>query len=322
MRFDFSAGAFVYRMRGSSPEFLVLFKSNGESDLPKGHIEKGESSEVAARREIREETGLEPEFLPFFSVKTEYFFREKGETVHKEVRNFIGKVSMSQRVRISYEHKGYGWLGYDDAARALGYKDLLRIFPSVFKYINRYERMSALNREYARLPEKNRGWGLSRRHVRGEGRLDAEIMILGQAPGRNEDKLLRPFVGRSGKLLERILKDVKIKRQGVYITSVVQFFPPENRMPSRKEIEVCEPFLFRQIGIIKPEYVVLLGNLATGSILGMGEVEKNHGKIITRNGVTYMITFHPAAALRSTGTLRLMEKDFEKLRKLLSHKKS
>ncbi len=322
MRFEYSAGAFIYRIKGDKAEFLILTKSNGEHDLAKGHIEKGESAEAAAKREIKEETNLEPQLLPFFTTKTEYFFRSRGETIHKWVKYFIGKVAPSQRVRISYEHKGYQWLGYGESLKALGHKDLAEIFPSVLEYIRRYERMEELNREYGRLPEKAKKWELSRRHVRGEGRLDAKIMILGQAPGRNEDVQLRPFIGRSGRLLERILKGAKIRRADAYITSVVQFFPPANRMPSRQEIEMCEPFLFRQIEIIRPEYVVLLGNLATGSILDMDEVEKNHGRIIRKGGVTYMITFHPAAALRSTGTLKLMEKDFEKLSGLLSQKKS
>lgn len=317
MRFQHSAGAFVYKLVGKRVLFLLLIRPNGGYDLPKGHIEEGESDYEAARREIREETGLRPDFLPHFSMVTEYSFKERGHTAHKTVRFFIAKADPKQKVRISHEHASYKWLGYQEAASSLEYRDLLRILSAVSDYISRWERMDTLNTEYARLPKKAGAWSLSRRHVAGEGLLNAKVMLLGQAPGRNEDMMRRPFIGRSGKLLDNILGKSGIRREEAYITSVVQFFPEGNRMPTREEIKACKPFLLEQVEIIKPKFIVLLGNLASGSMLDISEVKTNHGRIIERNGATYMITFHPAAALRSTTTLKLMEKDFEKLGKLL-----
>ena len=317
MKFEYSAGAFVYKISEGKVLMLVLKRGAGRRgtigapDMPKGHIERGESAEEAAKREIMEETGLTPFFLPSFREKTTYFFRDGGDMVRKELVLFIADAG-TQKVRISHEHIGYQWLDYDTAKKVLVYKDIQKILPRVVEYIGRWEKMKILNEEYARLP--SRRWGLSKRLVCGEGRLDAKIMILGQAPGRNEDFTGRPFIGRSGKLLDTIMKRSGIARNDAYITSVVQFFPPDNRMPSRMEMAACKPFLFRQIAIVKPKVVVLLGDVASMSVLGIGEVKKNHGRIIKKSGVTYMITFHPAAALRSTGTLRIMERDFDKLR--------
>ncbi len=325
MKFEYSAGAFVYKIESGRILFLILRRASGRRgkrgapDLPKGHIERGEGSEEAAKREIKEETGLTPFFLPNFKEKTAYFFREGGETIHKDLTLYIADAG-PQKVKISHEHSGYEWLDYDEAWKVLDFKDMRALLPIVKEYIDRWGRMTRLNAEYARLPQKRKGWSLSKRLVPGEGRLDAKLMILGQAPGRNEDMQLRPFVGRSGKLLGSMLKENRISREQAYITSVVQFFPPDNRMPSGQEIDICRPFLFRQIEIIRPKFVVLLGNLASISMLGIGEVEKNHGRIIKKHEVTYAITFHPAAALRSTGTLALLRKDFQKLGRLLAEK--
>ncbi len=312
--FEYSAGAFIYRIEGKRMLFLVLRKQNGEYDLPKGHIEKGERSEDAARREISEETGLDVDFIPFFHRDTKYFFYDGKKRIAKGVRYFLAKTN-AKNVKISYEHAGYEWLGYDDAVKKLGFKDLVELMPKVRDYINRYEVMQKINAEYGSLPGKIHGWDLSRRFVPGEGRLDADIMIVGQAPGANEDRLKRPFVGRSGRLLDSVLRRARIRREDAYILSVVQFFPPKNRMPSTKELRACRIFFDRQLELISPQYVVLLGNVASESVLGMGQVEKNHGNIISKGGIKYLITFHPAAALRFKDKIPQMDSDFEKLAK-------
>ncbi len=322
MRFEYSSGAFVYRRSGKAILFLILERRKGRRgkegtpDLPKGHIEKGESAIEAARREIVEETGIEPRFMPSFMRKTRYFFRDGGETVRKELTLFIAEAG-AQKVRLSPEHSGYQWLDYGAAMRRIPFKDIRALLPSVSEYIRRWEEMRALNDEYRSLPGKRAGWALSARHVPGEGRLDARIMLVGQAPGRNEDVELRPFVGRSGRLLDRVLKGAGIRRDDAYITSVVQFFPPDNRLPTRDETDACKGFLFRQIRIVKPRLVIVLGNLAGESLLGIGRIETNHGRIVRKDGIAYMMTFHPAAALRSTTTLRLMERDLKGAKKAL-----
>lgn len=309
--FEFSAGAFVYRKENQRIYFLLLQKDNGEYDLPKGHIEKGESAEIAARREIAEETGLRVDLMPYFHETTKYFFRRGRERISKQVKFFIADAK-TKSVKISYEHKGYEWAEYETALEKLKFKDLVSLLPKVLSYIKRYDEMRMINEEYSELV-KTPGWDLSSRLVPGEGRLDAQIMLVGQAPGDTEDRTLRPFVGRSGKLLDKMLRSAGLRRERCYITSVVQFFPPKNRLPNPKEVEMCLPFLRMQIDLIKPKFIVLLGSLASRSLLGMGEPELNHGKLVEKQGILYLITFHPAAALRFGEKIPLIENDLKGL---------
>ena len=187
------------------------------------------------------------------------------------------------------------------------------LLSAVNDYIQRYEAMEQLNKEYRKLSDL-KGWNLSKRFVPGEGPLNAKIMLIGQAPGNEEDKQQRPFVGRSGKLLDEILKKNKIKRSELYITSTVQFFPPANRAPTAKEIELCKPFLEKQIEIIKPKFIILLGSVASKATLGIENIDENHGKAVKKEGITYFITYHPAAALRFQEIKKRMYEDFEKFR--------
>ncbi len=178
------------------------------------------------------------------------------------------------------------------------------------------EELRKLNSEYAGLPSMHSSWKLSKNFVAGRGPADAKLMLIGQAPGANEDVQRSPFVGRSGKLLTEALSGNGIDRRSIYITSVVQFFPPRNRMPSREEIELCKPFIFRQIGIIKPRFVMLLGNVALSSVLGRFKVREEHGRIVKKGSTVYFITFHPAAALRSTRTKEMFVSDIRKFARL------
>lgn len=319
--YEFSAGAFIYRKESGKILFLVLQKSKtGEYDLPKGHIEKGETSKQAAIREIKEETGLDVDLIPFFHKDTKYFFYNGKTRILKSVRFFLAETS-SKKVEISPEHKGYEWVDYDQAIEKLKYRDLVRLMPQVADYIERVENMGLINEEYSTLPNKIKGWDLSRRLVPGEGRLDAEIVLVGQAPGANEDELLRPFIGRSGKLLDSVMQRARLNRADTYILSTVQFFPPKNRMPTPKEVELCRPFFERQLKLIKPKFIVLLGNLAASTVIGIGQVERNHGKIVSRDGIKYLITFHPAAALRFNENIALMDADFKKLKNEIKKEK-
>lgn len=310
---EYSAGAFVYIKKAGKVRFLLLEKDNGEYDMPKGHIENGESSRQAAMREIKEETGIDAQFEAFFSKSTAYFFFKSGARIAKQVRFFLCRVE-SEKVEISKEHKGYEWCDYDAALGKLKHKNLKELLGAAMDYISRIDAMEMINKEYRDLPKRDAKWDLSVRLVPGEGRLDAKLMIIGQAPGANEDEQLRPFVGRSGQLLDSLLRRVRINRKNTYITSVVQFFPPQNRLPSRSEVALCKPFLEKQMQIVKPRYVIALGNLSSETLLGIGEVEKNHGRLIERDDVTYLITFHPAAALRFKDNYGLMLADFRKLR--------
>ncbi|MDE1845728.1 MAG: NUDIX domain-containing protein [Candidatus Micrarchaeota archaeon] len=310
MRFEYSSGAFVYRKEGGKILLLFLVREDKRFDIPKGHIEKGENAEQAGKRETFEESGLKVEFLPGFKIAYKYFFKERGTEILKKVSMFLAKVN-GDHVKISHEHSGYKWMEREEALKKIGYKNMKKILARVYDYIEKYEKMAELNAEYSRLPCLNRNWDLSRTFVPGDGPVDAKTMVLGQAPGANEDIQLKPFIGRSGKVLDRMLRLAGIKRENVYITSCVQFFPPKNRGPTDWEVELCRGFLLRQIEIINPKNIILLGNFACNAMLGYDKVTQNHGKVVKKEGRNFLIAFHPAMALRSSKVVgRLMEEDF------------
>lgn len=152
--------------------------------------------------------------------------------------------------------------------------------------------------------------------VPGEGNPDAKIMFMGEAPGFNEAKTGRPFVGRAGKFLDKMLKKTGIKREDVFITSPVKYFPGE-RAPTPEEMMHGVIHTKNQIDIIKPKLIVLLGNVAIKALLDeKSKVTNIHGKIIEKNGIDYFPTFHPSAAMRFTGMRLKMEEDFKKLKKI------
>ncbi|MBM4387470.1 MAG: uracil-DNA glycosylase [Deltaproteobacteria bacterium] len=136
--------------------------------------------------------------------------------------------------------------------------------------------------------------------VFGEGNPSARFVFVGEGPGEDEDQQGRPFVGRAGQLLNKIIAAIKLKREEVYICNVVKCRPPNNRTPQVDEIETCSPFLTRQIEIIKPEFVVLLGLTAAQTILNTKEpLIKLRGRINRINGIKYIVTYHPSALLRN-----------------------
>ncbi len=157
-------------------------------------------------------------------------------------------------------------------------------------------------------------WKRRRHAVPGEGNPHARIMLIGQAPGKKEDETGRPFVGRAGKLLTALLENNGIKREKVFITSVVKCFPPKNRLPKKDEIAACRPYLMQQIALIKPKTIVLLGNVAIKTVLGnVGGLEKIHGRRILRDNITYIPTYHPAAAMRFPKIRKKLEMDLKNL---------
>jgi DNA polymerase len=147
-------------------------------------------------------------------------------------------------------------------------------------------------------------------------------MFVGEAPGFHEDKQGVPFVGQAGKLLEKLLAGVELRREDVYIANVLKCRPPGNRDPQPDEIEACEPHLFRQIELIEPKVIATLGNFATkllsGRPLGITRV---HGQeqaltIAGRSVVLYPI-YHPAAALYTPAMLKVLELDFARLPEIM-----
>ncbi|MHA2192176.1 MAG: uracil-DNA glycosylase [Candidatus Thorarchaeota archaeon] len=153
--------------------------------------------------------------------------------------------------------------------------------------------------------------------VPGEGPVDAKLMLVGEAPGAREDESGRPFVGRSGDLLTTLLSGIGLSRSDVFITSVLKSRPPKNRTPTRSEIEACRPYLERQIEIINPQIVVLLGGVAVSSIIGPWKMAEAHGKFYEGGERTFFITYHPAAALRFPRIKDVMIADFDILKQEL-----
>lgn len=142
----------------------------------------------------------------------------------------------------------------------------------------------------------------SNNHVPGEGNKNAKIMLIGEAPGEEEDRQGKPFVGKAGKLLTRILESVNIKRDEVFITNVVKCRPPNNRDPAPEEIDTCLPYLLRQIEIIKPKIIITLGRISAYTLLSKKNfsITKEHGKIFKFSNQTMLIPiYHPSYLLRN-----------------------
>lgn len=157
--------------------------------------------------------------------------------------------------------------------------------------------------------------------VFGYGNPNAKIMLIGEAPGADEDRTGVPFVGRSGQLLDKMLKAIDIKREDVFISNVLPWRPPGNRTPTDGEIAVCLPFLKRQIELVSPEYIFILGGSAANSLLdNMEPISKLRGKWLEYkkgNGETIktLASFHPAYLLRNSGQKAKAWTDFLRLKK-------
>jgi len=149
--------------------------------------------------------------------------------------------------------------------------------------------------------------------VFGKGSHDAVVMLVGEAPGADEDDQGLPFVGRAGQLLDKILASAGI--DDVYITNVVKCRPPENRLPKKEEVEACWPYLVRQIELIKPRIIVCLGALATQQLVHpQAKITMVHGKIYTKGKIKIVPTYHPAALLRDPSKKKPCWNDFKVIR--------
>jgi len=159
--------------------------------------------------------------------------------------------------------------------------------------------------------------GKSGKAVPGEGNPDADIVFLGEAPGKTEAKTGRPFVGRSGQLLRRMIRDVGLQETEVFITSPVKYLP-DGGTPTKKDIRHGRMHLGKQLSVIEPKIIVLLGATAAYAMLEkVVPVMKEHGSIIEKDGRTYLLTIHPAAVLRFPKYAGLVRADFAKLKLLV-----
>ncbi|MFO8133121.1 MAG: uracil-DNA glycosylase [Thermoplasmatota archaeon] len=160
--------------------------------------------------------------------------------------------------------------------------------------------------------------------VPGEGNPDAAIMFIGEAPGSREDQTGRPFVGRAGTVLDQALESADVKRDEVYITNVVKCRPPDNRNPTRHEIETCTPFLDEQISRIAPSVICTLGTFAAGYVLSAygfaaGPLSAIHGTVYRSPLAMLNIVplYHPAAALYNPGLREVIQSDMHRVASLL-----
>jgi len=155
--------------------------------------------------------------------------------------------------------------------------------------------------------------------VFGVGNPEADLMFVGEAPGRDEDLQGYPFVGRAGQLLTKIIEAIALKREDVYIANVIKCRPPENRNPEPDEVETCEPFLFRQIDIIKPKVIVALGKFGAQTLLRtLDPISRLRGRVFEYRGAKLIPTFHPAYLLRNPSSKREVWEDMKLVRSLLA----
>lgn len=156
--------------------------------------------------------------------------------------------------------------------------------------------------------------------VFGTGDPNADLLIIGEAPGRDEDLQGEPFVGRSGKLLTTILESIHLSRDDVFIANILKCRPPNNRRPSTSEVDTCEVYLHKQIELINPKYILALGLTAADTLLKEKCVMKDiRGEILDYRGKKLMITYHPSALLRNPNLKRPVWEDMKKLKSLLAN---
>jgi len=154
--------------------------------------------------------------------------------------------------------------------------------------------------------------------VPGEGGAQAKVMFIGEAPGADEDEQGRPFVGRAGKLLRKLIEHIDLEEGEYFIGNVLKCRPPANRDPEPLEIESCKPWLHAQMAVVKPRVIVPLGRFAMNLLLGPKlQIGKVRGTVIERDGQVFMPTYHPAAILRSPRYQKVIVGDFEKLARLI-----
>ena len=190
--------------------------------------------------------------------------------------------------------------------------------------IDEFDKAESLDELYQAIHECQKcPLGQSRTNfVFGVGNPDAEIMFVGEAPGSDEDRLGEPFVGRAGKLLNKILGAMQLSRDDVYIANILKCRPPNNRDPQPEEAQICEPYLHQQIKVIKPKIVCCLGRIAAQRLLQTNmSLGQMRDKWFDYCGTLLMVTYHPAALLRSNKYKRPAWDDMQKLLKKIEELK-
>jgi len=180
--------------------------------------------------------------------------------------------------------------------------------------VNKEIELGKLNKEI-RNCKKCSLWKTRKNTVPGEGPVNAKIMAIGMAPGAEEDKIGKPFIGRAGKFLNKLFEIAEIKREKVFITSPLKCLPqpPINRKPKKEEIKACLPYLEKQIKIINPQRFILLGEVAFSVFFLNKKLGDYRGKLVKKEDREYFVTYHPAAGIRFQKFRKILEKDFKKI---------
>lgn len=154
--------------------------------------------------------------------------------------------------------------------------------------------------------------------VFGEGNPTADVLVVGEAPGADEDRTGRPFVGKAGKLLDLLLASVGFTREQVYICNVLKCRPPSNRNPQADEVDACSPYLLRQVELVQPRVIVAFGTFAAQTLLQTDtSIGRLRGRVHAYQGIPLVPTYHPAALLRNAGWVRATWEDLQRLRGVL-----
>lgn len=155
--------------------------------------------------------------------------------------------------------------------------------------------------------------------VFGAGSHEADLLVIGEAPGANEDKQGEPFVGRAGMLLNAMLHAIGLDRQDIYIANILKCRPPNNRDPNSREVKLCTPYLKQQIAMLKPKLIVTVGRIAAQFLLNTEDsMGKLRGKVFAYEEIPVVATYHPAYLLRSPRAKEKSYQDFLRIRELLS----
>lgn len=163
----------------------------------------------------------------------------------------------------------------------------------------------------------------AKRAVFGEGNADADIVFIGEAPGKKEDEGGRPFIGAAGKFLDEMLGSIKMKREDIYITNIVKYRPPDNRDPEPSEKEACNLWLIEELKIINPKLIIFLGRHSMTRFFPNEKISDIHGKLLIKNipelkkEQAFFSLYHPAAALYNGSMRETLIKDFKKIPKAL-----
>lgn len=211
-------------------------------------------------------------------------------------------------------------------------KEYLKYLSSIYPYyykenvttkLNNKEQLSKLNEIDSLALEimncKKCELSLNRKKpVIGEGNINSELMFIGEAPGSDEDEEGRPFVGKAGQLLTKIIESMQLKRDEVYITNIVKCHPPNNRPPTSKELSTCAYYLKRELNIIQPKIIVTLGQVSSSFLLETDiPISKLRGKVYVNGGIRIVPTFHPAHLLYHPEDKRPLWNDMKKVMKIL-----